>query len=196
MFSHYNRAPKAQSRTKYIVSGTVRLAILEVKLHYISLLRRCIHDLPLDHSLRINNRGDNEVHSTVKCLDSALYQQGRRTWYTRIPTNAVKMYNTTLRARLLWMAVPLIYRSNRCPVMSRTNGAGNSMTRARVESKSVKIWRSGISTMMATNGRELAPGLDDQPRPISCARDTYIIPAGPRVPPLHNRRYSKGREMS
>jgi len=34
------------------------------------------------------------------------------------------------------------------------------MNRARMESKSVIIWRSGISTIIATNGRELAPGLD------------------------------------
>lgn len=45
---------------------------------------------------------------------------------------------------------------------SLTNGAGNSMARARRERRRVKIWRIGKSTMIATNGRELAPGLGDQ----------------------------------
>jgi hypothetical protein len=106
--------------------------------------------------------------------------------------NPVTKYNTTLKARLLWMAVPLIYRSTNAFVSSLTNGAGNSMTRARIESKSVKIWRTGTSTMIATNGRELAPGLDDQSSMSRRSERVYMIPAGPRVPPLNNQLYPEG----
>jgi hypothetical protein len=58
------------------------------------------------------------------------------------------------------------------------------MRRAELESKSVKIWRSGTSTMIATNGREFAPGLDDQYFMSRQSERMYMIPAGPRVPPL------------
>jgi hypothetical protein len=108
--------------------------------------------------------------------------------------NPVTKYNTTLKARLLWMAVPLIYRSTNAFVSSLTNGAGNSMTRARIESKSVKIWRTGTSTMIATNGLELAPGLDDQSLMSRRSEMMYMIPAGPRVPPLDSKLCLRGCE--
>jgi hypothetical protein len=40
--------------------------------------------------------------------------------------------------------------------------------------------------MTATNGRELAPGLNDQSSMSRRSEMIYIIPAGPRVPPLNH----------
>jgi len=46
--------------------------------------------------------------------------------------------------------------------------------------------------MIATNGRELAPGLDDQSFASRRSKEAYIIPAGPSVPPLDNQLFSPG----
>jgi hypothetical protein len=83
------------------------------RLHCIHLFRWFIHNLSRDHSLRIDHRSDEEVYSTVKSLLSASRQQEQLTWYTRIPMNPVKKYKTTLKAKFLWMAVPLIYPSTK-----------------------------------------------------------------------------------
>ena len=73
-------------------------------------------------------------------------------------------------------------------ILTLTNGAGSSRARARRASERVNTCRIGTSTMMAINGRELAPGLDDQIFYSACVtRRLYMIPAGPRVPPLNVR---------
>jgi hypothetical protein len=48
--------------------------------------------------------------------------------------------------------------------------------------------------MIATNGRELAPGLDDQYFMSRRSEMIYMIPAGPSVPPLDHQPYSEGHE--
>jgi hypothetical protein len=58
------------------------------------------------------------------------------------------------------------------------------MARASSDRSRVKLWSIGISTMIATNGRELAPGLNCQFLLRKQLGLAYMIPAGPRVPPL------------